>query len=135
MYKILSNILLSRLTPYVEEIIGGHQSGFRHSRSSSDHIFCIRQILEKTWEYNEAVLQLFLDLKETYDSVMREVIYNTVTEFGILIKFVRLMENVSEILVNSFYLCERLCEEILEGTFMGVEWSLGRQKFVSHVSY
>ena len=28
MYKILSNILLSRLIPYVEEIIGHHQCGF-----------------------------------------------------------------------------------------------------------
>ena len=27
-YKILSNILLSRLTPYAEEIIGDHQWGF-----------------------------------------------------------------------------------------------------------
>ena len=28
MYKILSNILLSRLTPYAEEITGDHQRGF-----------------------------------------------------------------------------------------------------------
>ena len=28
MYKILSNILLSSLTPYAEEIIGDHQCGF-----------------------------------------------------------------------------------------------------------
>jgi hypothetical protein len=27
-YKILSNILLSRLTPYAEEVIGNHQCGF-----------------------------------------------------------------------------------------------------------
>ncbi len=27
-YKILSNILLSRITPYAEEIIGDHQCGF-----------------------------------------------------------------------------------------------------------
>jgi len=27
-YKILSNILLSRLTPYAREIIGDHQCGF-----------------------------------------------------------------------------------------------------------
>jgi len=27
-YKILSNILLSRLTPYAEENIGDHQCGF-----------------------------------------------------------------------------------------------------------
>ena len=31
-YKILSNILLSRLTPYAEEIIGDHQCGFRRNR-------------------------------------------------------------------------------------------------------
>jgi len=46
-YKILSNILLSRLIPYAKEIIGDHQCGFRRNRSTIDHIFCIRQILEK----------------------------------------------------------------------------------------
>jgi hypothetical protein len=49
-YRILSNILLSRLTPYAEEIIGERQCGFRRNRSTTDHIFCIRQILEKKWE-------------------------------------------------------------------------------------
>ena len=34
MYKNLSYILLSRLTPYAEEIIGDHQCGFRHSGST-----------------------------------------------------------------------------------------------------
>jgi hypothetical protein len=28
-YKILSNILLSRLSPYIDKIIGDHQCGFR----------------------------------------------------------------------------------------------------------
>jgi len=46
-YKILSNILFSRLIPYVKEIIGDHQCDFRRNRSTIDHIFCIRQILEK----------------------------------------------------------------------------------------
>jgi hypothetical protein len=34
-YKILSNILLSRLIPYVEEIIGDHHCGFRRGRSTT----------------------------------------------------------------------------------------------------
>ena len=46
MYKILSNILLSRLTLYAEEVIRAHQCGFRH-KLTTDHSFCIRQILEK----------------------------------------------------------------------------------------
>ena len=62
-YKILSNIPLSRLIPYVEEIIGDHQCGFRRNRSTTDHIFCIRQTLEKKWEHNETVHQFFIDFK------------------------------------------------------------------------
>jgi hypothetical protein len=46
-YKILSTILLSRLVPYMDEIIGDHQCRFRRNRSTTDQIFCIRQILEK----------------------------------------------------------------------------------------
>jgi hypothetical protein len=72
-YKILSNILLSRLTPYAEEIIGDHQCGFRRNRSATDRIFSIRQILEKKWEHNEAVHQLFINVKKAYDSIRREV--------------------------------------------------------------
>jgi len=45
--KILSTMLLSRLTPYAEEITGDPQCGFRRSKSSTDDIFCIRQILKK----------------------------------------------------------------------------------------
>jgi len=88
-YKILSNILLSRLTPYAEEIIGDHQCGFRRSRSTTYLIFCIRQILEKKREYNEALHQLFIDFEKAYDSVRREVLYNILIEFGIPMKLVR----------------------------------------------
>jgi hypothetical protein len=56
----------------IDEIIGDHQCGFRRNRSTTDQIFCIRQILEKKWEYNETVHQLFVDFKKAYDSVRRE---------------------------------------------------------------
>ena len=52
--------LLSRLTPLAEGINGDH-CGFRCNRSATGHIFCIRQIQEKIWEYSEAVHQLFLE--------------------------------------------------------------------------
>ena len=93
-YKILSNLLLSRLIPYAKEIIWDHQCGFRRNRSTIDLIFCIRQILEKKWEYNEEVHQLFIDFKKAYDSVRREVlrVYYILIEFGIPRKLVRLIK-------------------------------------------
>ena len=75
-YKILSDILPSRLTPYAEEVIGDHQRGFQCNNKMIIHcISCIHQILEKKWEYNKAVHQLFIDFKKACDSVRREVLY------------------------------------------------------------
>ena len=56
--KILSIVLLSKLTPYAEEFNGDRQCGFPQNKSTTDHIFCICQILEKKWQYNETVHQL-----------------------------------------------------------------------------
>jgi hypothetical protein len=53
------------------------------NRSTTDWIFCIHQILEKKWEYNETVCQLFIDFKKYYVSIRREVLYNIVIDFGV----------------------------------------------------
>ena len=42
--------------------------------------------------HNEAVHQLFIDFKKVYDSVRREALYNTVIEFGIPKKLVRVIK-------------------------------------------
>ena len=69
----------------------GHQCGFRRETSTTNHLFCIRQILEKKWEYNKAMPQLFIDFKKAYDSVRREVLYNILIEIGIIMKMARLI--------------------------------------------
>ena len=43
-------------------------------------------------EYNEAVHQLFIDFKEAYDSVRREVLYSIFIEFGMPMKPVRVLK-------------------------------------------
>ena len=66
-YKNLSNILLSKITPRANEIIGEFQCGFWMNRSTVDHIFRIRQILDKKWDtirtfrYQESNLNLNRD--------------------------------------------------------------------------
>jgi hypothetical protein len=74
-YKILFKVLLSRLIPYADEIIGDQQCGVQRNRSTTDHIFYILQILEKKWEYNFTVHQLFIHFNKTFDSVRREALY------------------------------------------------------------
>jgi hypothetical protein len=57
-----------------------------------DQIFCIHQILEKKWEYNQTEHQLFIDFKKAFDSVRREVLYSILIEFVVLMKVVRLIK-------------------------------------------
>jgi hypothetical protein len=85
-HNILSNILISRLSSYIDEVIGDLQCGFRHNRSTTDQIFYIRQILEKKWEYNETVHLLFIDF------IDYSVEGSFVIEFGVLMKLVRLIK-------------------------------------------
>jgi hypothetical protein len=73
-YKILSN-LLSRLSPYMKEIIGNYQCGFRCNRSTTDQIFCICQILGSGGGgLKESTMRQYMSFKEAYDSVMMEVL-------------------------------------------------------------
>jgi hypothetical protein len=58
----------------------------------SDQIFYIRQILERKWEYNGTVHQLFIDFKIAYDSVKREALYNILIEFRVPRKLVGLIK-------------------------------------------
>jgi hypothetical protein len=57
-----------------------------------DQIFYIWQILEKKWEYNGTVHQLFTDVKNAYDSIKREVLYYILLEFRIPKNLVRLIK-------------------------------------------
>jgi hypothetical protein len=54
--------------------------------------FHFHQILEKNGLYSEAVYQLFVDVKQASDSVNKEVLYSILTEFGMPMKLVRLIE-------------------------------------------
>ena len=93
-YTILSSIVISKFTPNAEEIIGDHQFVLQCNRSTTDHMFCIHQILEEKLERNEAMHQLFVGFKKAYDSVRREVLYNIASEFIIHMEIVRLTKCV-----------------------------------------
>ena len=90
-YKILPNILLSKLTPYAEEIIG-----FQCNRSITGYIFCNCQILEKKMGIKWSNASLFTDFKKAYDLVWRQVLYTILIEFGITMKLGRVMKPLGE---------------------------------------
>jgi REP element-mobilizing transposase RayT len=83
-YKILSNILLSRLTMYVNEVIDDHQCWLCRNRSTTDQIFYIWQIQEKKWEYN-GMVWLFIDFKKPMTQLRKKFF----TIFGLNLVYLR----------------------------------------------
>ena len=63
-YKVLSKILCERLSPHVTKNIARYQCGFMPNRSTTDQIFTLRQILEKTREFKTTTHHLFIDFKQ-----------------------------------------------------------------------
>jgi hypothetical protein len=82
-YRILSNILLSRLSPYIDKITEEQQCGFQCNRSTTNKIFCIHQILSVN-----------LKKTQTHDSVKRKAFYNILIQFHMPMKLARLIKCV-----------------------------------------
>ena len=91
-YKILSFILCERLKPYLSNIIGEYQCGFRPGKSTTDQIFTLRQILEKTREFQIDTHHLFIDFKQAYDSIIRDELYTAMNELGIPVRLILLCQ-------------------------------------------
>lgn len=47
-YKVFSNCILTRIKEKVEQTIGEYQGGFKPGKSTTDQIFIIRQLYQKT---------------------------------------------------------------------------------------
>jgi hypothetical protein len=82
-YNILLTILLSRISPYIVEVIGDQQCRFQCNRSKATG---------EKWHYKETEHQLFTDFKKAYDSVWWEVLHSILTEFGVIMKLVQLIK-------------------------------------------
>jgi hypothetical protein len=66
-YKILSNIILGKMKPYVEKDIGDYQNGFRDGRSVIENIFALKIINKNLWECDQSVQYLLIDFQKAYD--------------------------------------------------------------------
>jgi len=82
-YKILVNIILEKIKPYIEKVTADHQNEFRDGRSVTDNIFVLKIINEKILEYNQNVQYSFINFQKAYDSIHRDTLCKCMEEFKI----------------------------------------------------
>lgn len=70
------------MQPIAESIFGDYQCEFRPGRSTIDQIFGVRQAMEKLWETDQQLLQLFIDFRQVDDSINRKSPWYAMPELG-----------------------------------------------------
>ena len=97
-FKVYERILEKRLREYIEPKLGEWQSGFRPGRGTSDMIFTLKIIFEKSWEWNEDRYVAFLDLEKAFDRVPRQKIWEALKDnyYGVPEKLARAIYNTYE---------------------------------------
>ena len=59
------------------------QCGFCAVRSTTDQIFTMKQIFEKSWEYGKNLFVCFVDLGKAYDRIPRDKLEKGLWEYGV----------------------------------------------------
>jgi hypothetical protein len=91
-YKVFSVTLLQRLQPTLEICIGNYQCEFMPGKSTSDHLYSCRQILEKMRKYGVSMHCMSVDFKAAYDSTDKGGHLKAMEEFHVPRKLRYLVE-------------------------------------------
>ena len=69
--KLFERVIEQRLRSHLEHIgfINKHQSGFRKTKSTDDHLFRLSQSIMKSFNRGEPVVVAFLDIEKPFDNV------------------------------------------------------------------
>ncbi|KAK3790884.1 hypothetical protein RRG08_011097 [Elysia crispata] len=76
-YKLFTRLLQKRMENTLDENQPRDQAGFRRGFSTTDHIFTLNQVIEKSNEYNLPLCVGFIDYEKAFDSVEHFAIFST----------------------------------------------------------
>ncbi|KAI0502609.1 hypothetical protein KFK09_017564 [Dendrobium nobile] len=92
-YKIIANMLLSRLELVIHKLISTDQAAFIKGRSLSDHVLLAQEIFNN-FRYSKArkgLLAIKLDMEQAYDSMGWDALRQVLSHFNFPTKFKELI--------------------------------------------
>jgi len=75
------------------------QAGFRAGRSTIDHVFCLKQLIEKKMSVDQPLHLLFVDLEKAYDSIPLKNLWKALKHYSISNSIIMAIKRLYE---NSF---------------------------------
>ncbi|XP_072938827.1 uncharacterized protein [Epargyreus clarus] len=68
-YKVFSRVIYNRIARRLDDFQPPEQAGFRKGFSTMDHIHTLRQVVQKSEEYNLPLCVAYVDYEKAFDSI------------------------------------------------------------------
>ena len=109
--KLWEKVIEYRLRKVV--MISENQFGFMFGRSTMEAIHLLRQLIERYRERNKDLHMVFIDLEKAYDRVPRDVLWWTMMEKGVSLKYISIIKDMYERVVTNVRTCRGVTTNFL----------------------
>lgn len=92
--NVLLNVIHARLRYYVDSQIPPEQAGFVKGRETREQILNIRQLVEKSREFNQPLVMCFIDYNKAFDCVQWRKLWTVMQEMGVSEHIIHLIKNL-----------------------------------------
>ena len=93
---MFGRVIIDRIRDGVDNKLRKEQAGFRRGRSTVEHIFILRNIIEQVAEWQSTLYITFVDFEKAFDSVHRESLWKIMASYGIPDKLIRMVNILYE---------------------------------------
>ncbi|GLT51746.1 hypothetical protein SLA2020_251350 [Shorea laevis] len=92
-YKVLSKVIVNRLRPFLQHLIGPFQNSFLAGRSTTDNIILTQEAVHsmRRMKGRKGALAFKIDLQKAFDSVDWEFLRMVLLDFNIPAPLIRLI--------------------------------------------
>jgi hypothetical protein len=104
--KLFTYMLNERLTNVCERdaLVHYNQTGFRRGFRTADQVFTLKTLIDQAFANGEKLYTCFVDFSKAYDTVWREGLFHKLLDYGISLKFVKLLKDMYSRLQTSVQL-------------------------------
>ena len=85
--KVMLKIILNRLKPQAEK------AGFRAGRSTTEQIFNLRILCDKSLQHQQDLYHVFIDFKKAFDRVWHSALWPTMKMYIISTNLIQVIKN------------------------------------------
>nr|CDJ82579.1 RNA-directed DNA polymerase (reverse transcriptase) domain containing protein [Haemonchus contortus] len=93
-YKLFTRVILNRIGRILDEGQPCEQAGFRRRFSTIDHIHTLTRLIEVSREYKMPLCLTFIDLKEAFDTVETEAVFEALANQGVPTQYIRMLREL-----------------------------------------